>query len=346
MDSAWSFAGLVLYATAAAAVVWWLVADWVHQRIRPKRRCSKCWFDMRATEGLQCPDCGHRARNERALWKSRRRKAWLALATGLLIAGFGMRVWPAVDERGWPAAVPTRFAIGVLSPLEGLPWPSPEDDPVWWARAVTEPLFGDLVYERLRTDEVSPAQHDWLARRCIRGDAQRRPLAWQWRATYGELLHEIAQRDEDGQAKWREAARTLVELRFAAASGGSSAGSAPFEFEFDVGERVVLSIHIDDWGGASPWDRSYRIIGRPVESGFEPFDIVRGYDLVANAARDRPGRFDVELGRSDRQVQRVTYEIEIHEARGEGEAIGRETLCRHYLVRLPIRIVERSDDDM
>lgn len=300
---------------------------------------------MRATEGLRCPDCGRSAKSESALWNARRRTGWLALVGGCLIVGLGVRVWPAVEERGWPAAVPTTMALWILSPTEGLPWPSPNEDAGWWRQAIARPLFEELVDERLQPGHLSPAQYDWLARRCIRGDAERRPLSWQWRSTYGELLHEIAQRDEDGQAKWREVARALVELRFAAASDGSSADTAPLKF--NVGEVVVLSIHIDDWGGASSqWDRRYRIIGRPIEAGFEPFDVVRGYDLVANASLDQPGRFDVELGRPDHPVDRVVYEIEIHEARGDGEAIGRETLCRHYVVRLPIRIVEQSDDDM
>lgn len=342
MDEAWPMIGLGMHALAAAAIAWWLLADWVHQRVRPRRRCPKCWYDMRATEGLRCPDCGRAATSERALWTARRRRGWLALAGALLVAGYGVRVRPAVEERGWPAAVPTTVAIWMLSPTDGLPWPNPNEDSGWWRGAIAKPLFEDLIFDRAAQGSLTPAQYEWLAQRCIRGDAERRPLSWRWRPTYGELLHTIEWRDS-ADAAWQDDAKELVELRFGPAAGRPALAARPFEL--DIGESVVLSIHIDDWGGIDPrWDRRYRIIGRPAKPGFEPFDIVRGYDLVANAAVDQPARFDVKLGRSDGPLDRIVYEIEIHDERAIGGEANADTLCRHYLVRLPIRIMDRGKD--
>lgn len=72
------------FVVACALVTWGLFAD----RSKGRARCPRCWYDMRGrregAEGLVCPECGHDARNERRLYKDRRR--WRAVCIGLAIA--------------------------------------------------------------------------------------------------------------------------------------------------------------------------------------------------------------------------------------------------------------------
>lgn len=84
------------------------------EKIRRQRRCPKCWFDMRATEGLQCTECGHTARKERHL--TRRRRIWPMFIAGLLLATVTGLWRPAVDvyTRGWGAVIPTTGLIAIM----------------------------------------------------------------------------------------------------------------------------------------------------------------------------------------------------------------------------------------
>lgn len=78
----WLLAALLLLA-GLALVIW----AWTAVRRGPgSRRCPRCGFDMRSTEGRRCNECGAEARSERPLRRLRpaARRAWIAL--GLLIA--------------------------------------------------------------------------------------------------------------------------------------------------------------------------------------------------------------------------------------------------------------------
>jgi hypothetical protein len=81
-------AGLVLAA-------WGLFGDRAHGR----RRCPRCWYDMSATAGLVCPECGHDAQWERRL--RRARPLWRRVAVGMVLAAVG-------GAAGVVAAVPIR----------------------------------------------------------------------------------------------------------------------------------------------------------------------------------------------------------------------------------------------
>lgn len=51
-----------------------------------RRRCPTCWYDMNATKGRLCPECGHEASSDRQLYRSKRSRVTIALAiTSLLV---------------------------------------------------------------------------------------------------------------------------------------------------------------------------------------------------------------------------------------------------------------------
>lgn len=97
------------------ALVAWAVRG---ERSRGRRRCPKCWYDMSATlevagraAGLRCPECGHDARRERALYRTRRR--WRVAAIGAAVVALGL-VGQSVPRaiRGGPVGlVPTTVLI-------------------------------------------------------------------------------------------------------------------------------------------------------------------------------------------------------------------------------------------
>jgi hypothetical protein len=81
-------AGVVL---AAWALFW--------DRPRGRPRCPKCWYDMAGAIGFICPECGHDARRDRRLFKTRRRLAWAAAGLALLPAAAVLHATPKVQQR-------------------------------------------------------------------------------------------------------------------------------------------------------------------------------------------------------------------------------------------------------
>ena len=62
-------AGLnILLAAGCALTAWGLFGD----RSKNRRRCPRCWYDMRGSRGYVCSECGHDAVEVRRLYKDRR----------------------------------------------------------------------------------------------------------------------------------------------------------------------------------------------------------------------------------------------------------------------------------
>ena len=62
-------------------VCWGLWGD----RSKGRPRCPKCWYDMRGSlPKLECPECGHDAKQERHLYRNRRH--WGPLVPGIVLA--------------------------------------------------------------------------------------------------------------------------------------------------------------------------------------------------------------------------------------------------------------------
>ncbi|MBL8757862.1 MAG: hypothetical protein JNK35_05475 [Phycisphaerae bacterium] len=109
-DQAWWLTALALAVLGLACGAWWARGD----PARGRRRCPRCWYDMVGSPGLRCPECGHAARHERALGRTRRRRRWLVGSLVLLALGVGTAIVPDARAGGgrlW-RRVPTTVLLG------------------------------------------------------------------------------------------------------------------------------------------------------------------------------------------------------------------------------------------
>ncbi len=92
--------GSVLSAAGGAVV---LMALWGDRfgRGHTRRRCTKCWFDLSATPGLTCPECGKTAKEESRLFRTRRRWWFATLGALVVAAGAVMGGWPSLKRDGF-----------------------------------------------------------------------------------------------------------------------------------------------------------------------------------------------------------------------------------------------------
>ena len=95
----WAFwiGGGVLGLAALVLGAWALLWD----RSRGRRRCPRCWYDMGGVPGLTCPECGRAARNERRLFRARRRWRWVSLAAMLALLAVGTAATPSLSREHW-----------------------------------------------------------------------------------------------------------------------------------------------------------------------------------------------------------------------------------------------------
>ncbi len=80
------------------------------------RHCPGCLYDMRATQGMQCPECGREARSERAMLRRGIRKRGLIpgaalLALGTIVATHG---YARQQPRGWWSLMPTVVLVEMV----------------------------------------------------------------------------------------------------------------------------------------------------------------------------------------------------------------------------------------
>lgn len=103
--------GGLLAATGLLVTIRALFAD----RSGGRRRCPKCWYDMRGTPGLRCSECGAESSCERRLMRTRRR--WRTAILGLLFVASAVAAGAAPKARrdGLMSLVPTSVLV-VLSP--------------------------------------------------------------------------------------------------------------------------------------------------------------------------------------------------------------------------------------
>ncbi|MBY0112875.1 MAG: hypothetical protein K2Y21_08640 [Phycisphaerales bacterium] len=109
--------GMLLGGIGAFVLAWALFAD----RFRGehgRRRCRRCWYEMTGVAGLQCPECGHVARDERHLHITRR--YWRRAFTGslVLLAGIGCGWYATGSVLGWRRVAPLGVLVR-LAPIIG-----------------------------------------------------------------------------------------------------------------------------------------------------------------------------------------------------------------------------------
>ena len=109
------------------------------------RRCPRCWYDMSATAGLKCSECGHEARREAALFRRRRRWRWLVVAALMLLIANPISRWPDMQRDGPIGALP-RTAVLIW-------WPTLTRDALLkkgWARFFEQ----GAVFKRIEAEQA------------------------------------------------------------------------------------------------------------------------------------------------------------------------------------------------
>jgi hypothetical protein len=157
LGAATALAGLALLA-------WALLADRLRTRHARRegslRRCPRCWYDMSATEGLTCPECGKTAKHERRLGRARRRWRPGVAAVAVLSLGLGMLAWQHVPVSFWIHRLPDSVLI------ECIPYAGKRD---WAARELFRRNFSGFPAPQVeRPNELSRRQRDRLTTACIR----------------------------------------------------------------------------------------------------------------------------------------------------------------------------------
>src|SRR5262245_13813656 len=95
---------------AVAGLALAVLALW-RDPLRKSRRCPKCWYDMSATAGLLCPECGHAASRELAMFRVRRRWRLAVLGLALFLAPTGALVGATIHSEAWVPFAPTVVLI-------------------------------------------------------------------------------------------------------------------------------------------------------------------------------------------------------------------------------------------
>ncbi|MFO0836397.1 MAG: hypothetical protein U0638_15630 [Phycisphaerales bacterium] len=109
----------VWYVFAAGAIMLLLALFW--DRSRGRLRCPRCAYDMAGAKDLKCPECGHVARSEAALRKTRRHYAWALLGLVLLSSPTAEPAWRAYKMGTYWRWTPRRALIYALP--WGTDWP-------------------------------------------------------------------------------------------------------------------------------------------------------------------------------------------------------------------------------
>lgn len=72
-----------------------------------RRRCPRCWYDLSATKGLLCSECGNEAPSEKSLYRTRRSRPTIAIAIFPLLPAPLVRQGVYASKVGWVGLIPT-----------------------------------------------------------------------------------------------------------------------------------------------------------------------------------------------------------------------------------------------
>lgn len=144
----WGAAGVGVVCFGIFLGVW----AWRGDRSRGRRRCPRCWYDMRGVPVLRCPECGRDVPDEHCLYQPRRRWRLVPVATVIVLVGLNLRLIPMTQRGGYVGAVPTTVLIALF---EHLP------DPF-----VTDGVFGAQerlsLRDRCHHEQLWGWQEHWL----------------------------------------------------------------------------------------------------------------------------------------------------------------------------------------
>jgi hypothetical protein len=157
LGAATALAGLALLA-------WSLLADRLRTRRARRegtlRRCPKCWYDMSATEGLTCPECGKTAKRERRLLRARRRYRHATASLLILALASATLAYPHGTNGRWKGWLPDTALLLLMRFGPEPEWASDELANRLWA--------GPYSLEVERPNRFTPWQEQILTAGCLR----------------------------------------------------------------------------------------------------------------------------------------------------------------------------------
>jgi Arc/MetJ family transcription regulator len=244
--------------TALAVIVWALVGT---RPVRHRsRRCPRCRYDMEATPGRTCPECGFEPRSERALHRGRRRWRLAMLGVVVLILSHPLHAVPDINERGWVGGVPTtplivsllvlRPDLGEVTSRHGRYLYAPEV-----ADSGTERLYLDLLDARVIRNRLTGWQEWLLSGVCGLLDEQ----------SGAEVTWETPADALIGSTRWASG-RSLTWSSLEPALTPMTAETRP---RWPAGVPIYAQLK----GSVNSF--RYRYVGEPQSAGLEPFVTVR-----------------------------------------------------------------------
>jgi hypothetical protein len=134
--------GIGMAMFACLLIVWGAIGD----RARGRMRCPRCWYDMRDSNWLPCPECGKEVQLAKQLYRTRRpRWAFVVALLFLMVGGTGIGLNAKLRNQGWSGFVPDRILLAN--------W---ERFPKSWVHDVGAGVDQHDLTERITSGEVSP----------------------------------------------------------------------------------------------------------------------------------------------------------------------------------------------
>ena len=185
--------GIGMMMFACLLIVWGAIGD----RSRGRMRCPRCWYDMRDSNGLPCPECGKEVQLEKHFYRTRRpRWAFVVALLFLVFGGIGIGFNAKLRNHGMAGFVPSRLLISHWERL-----------PANWIHDTGIGTDQRHLTERIRENEV--ATNDRRAFVTALLDEMIDDPHARWEPRRMALLHACAQRE-----KWdttsEDATRTQV----------------------------------------------------------------------------------------------------------------------------------------
>lgn len=166
--------GWGLLVSGGVVAYWWGWRD-PFSRIR---RCPACRYDMTATSGRKCPECGTEARNERVMHWKRRRYRWVVAGLVLALSSWVVFRWPEYQRTSWstgPLAFVPRTVLVLAWPAIAKWQGDSSDNPnAWWAKPNARTHW---YLEGAISDDKLWAWQRWLKLR-VASEAIQRTTTW------------------------------------------------------------------------------------------------------------------------------------------------------------------------
>lgn len=261
-EISYTMVGNAIAVLGGVVLLFALFSDSLRQRFKRRRRCPKCWYDLSHSPTMTCSECGNAAKDDRKLYKGRRRWRFAWLAVLLVVTGYGVCATPGIKERGWVAAVPTTVLIAVL------PWLEPDLE-VWetnrgfglrgkflpkadWRNQ----LFSDFAYSRVDEHDLWSWQETLLRIVCRAQDTGPKPQVAEWDNLTDQVL---------GSMRWAN-------------------GRSPQWYDFDMSQQLPIEVvsrriwpvGLDVWAmielKGDPRPPDHRLVGQPISEGLNPFE--------------------------------------------------------------------------